>query len=69
MRRAAASWQRDSTPLEVLVAPFIAAGQAFPVVAVAPIIILLLGADLRPKVLIGAVVVFPLLITAVTGAH
>ena len=55
-------------PLEVLVAPFIAASQAIPVVAVAPIIILLLGAGLLPKVLIGAVVVvFPLLITVVTG--
>jgi hypothetical protein len=54
-------------PLEVLVAPFIAASQAIPVVAVAPIIILLLRAGLRPKVLIGAVVVFPLLITVVTG--
>jgi NitT/TauT family transport system permease protein len=55
-------------PLEVLVAPFLAASQAIPVVAVAPIIILLLGAGLRPKVLICAVVVvFPLLITVVTG--
>ena len=55
-------------PLEVLVAPFIAASQAVPVVAVAPIIILLLGAGLLPKVLICAVVVvFPLLITVVTG--
>ena len=55
-------------PLEVLAAPFIAASQAVPVVAVAPIIILLLGAGLLPKVLIGAVVVvFPLLITVVTG--
>ena len=44
-------------PLEVLVAPFIAASQAIPVVAVAPIIILLLGAGLLPKVLICAVVV------------
>jgi NitT/TauT family transport system permease protein len=55
-------------PLEVLVAPFLAASQAIPVVAVAPIIILLLGAGLLPKVLICAVVVvFPLLITVVTG--
>ena len=55
-------------PLEALVAPFIAASQAIPAIAIAPIIILLLGTGLLPKVIICAVVViFPLLITAVTG--
>jgi len=55
-------------PLELVAAPFIAASQAAPVVAVAPLIILLFGGGLWPKVIICAVVVvFPLLITAVTG--
>ncbi len=54
--------------LEALAAPFIAASQAIPAVAIAPIVILLLGTGLLPKVVICAVVViFPLLITAVTG--
>lgn len=54
--------------LELLTAPFIATSQAIPVVAVAPIVILLLGTGLLPKVVICAViVVFPLLITTVTG--
>src|SRR5918911_610943 len=41
-------------PLEVLVAPFIATSQAIPVVAVAPLIIFLLGGRLLPQGLIGA---------------
>jgi len=55
-------------PLEALAAPFIAASQAVPVVAVAPLLILLLGGGLWSKTVICAVVVvFPLLITVVTG--
>jgi len=55
-------------PLEALAAPFIAASQAVPVVAVAPLLILLLGGGLWSKTIICAVVVvFPLLITVVTG--
>ena len=55
-------------PLELVAAPFIAASQAVPVVAVAPLIILLFGGGLWPKAIICAVVVvFPLLITVVTG--
>ena len=54
--------------LEVLAAPFLATSQAVPVVAVAPIVILLLGTGLAPKVVICAViVVFPLLVTTITG--
>lgn len=55
-------------PLELIAAPFVAASQAVPVVAVAPLIILLLGTGLRAKVAICAVVVvFPLLIATITG--
>jgi NitT/TauT family transport system permease protein len=55
-------------PLELLVTPFVAASQGVPVVAIAPIIILLLGSGTWPKVAISAsVAVFPLLITTVTG--
>ena len=55
-------------PLELLVAPFIAASQGVPAVAVAPIVILLLGSGLWPKLVICAVVVvFPLLVATVTG--
>ncbi len=54
--------------LEVLAAPAIAASQAVPAVAVAPILITLFGVGLLPKVLVCAVVVvFPLLINTVTG--
>lgn len=57
-----------SRRLEILVAPSISASQAVPIVAIAPIIILLLGTGILPKVVICAVVVvFPLLITTVTG--
>lgn len=55
-------------PLELLAAPFIGASQGIPVVAVAPIIILLVRAQLPRTVLICAVVVFfPLLINTITG--
>ncbi|PZS09729.1 MAG: ABC transporter permease [Chloroflexi bacterium] len=55
-------------PLELLVAPFVAASQGVPAVAIAPIVILLLGSGLWPKVVIcAAVVLFPLLVTTVTG--
>lgn len=54
--------------LEMLAAPFIAASQAIPVVAIAPLIILLFGGGLLPHIIVSAVVVvFPLLVTAVTG--
>ena len=55
-------------PLEILLAPFVAASQAVPAVAIAPIIILLLRTGLLSKVVVCTViVVFPLLITTVTG--
>lgn len=49
-------------------APLIAASQALPVVAVAPIIILWFGTGLLPKVLICALIVFfPVLVTWTVG--
>lgn len=44
--------------LERILAPQLAATQAIPIVAVAPLIILWFGADLRAKVLIAALVTF-----------
>lgn len=44
--------------LERVVAPQIAATQAVPIVAIAPLIVLWIGADLRAKILIAALVTF-----------
>ncbi|HEU4322538.1 MAG TPA: ABC transporter permease [Roseiflexaceae bacterium] len=44
--------------LERIVAPQLAATQAIPIVAVAPLIILWVGADLRAKILVAALVTF-----------
>lgn len=49
-------------------APLIAASQALPIVAIAPIILLWFGTGLRPKVLICALIVFfPVLVTWAVG--
>ena len=54
--------------LDRALAPLIAASQALPVVAVAPIIILWFGTELLPKVLICALIVFfPVLVTWTVG--
>jgi NitT/TauT family transport system permease protein len=54
--------------LDLLLTPFVAAAQGVPAVAVAPIILLVLSGNLLPKVVICAtVVIFPLLVTMVTG--
>jgi NitT/TauT family transport system permease protein len=54
--------------LDRALAPLIAASQALPVVAVAPIIILWFGTGLLPKVLICALIVFfPVLVTWTVG--
>jgi len=57
------------TPLlERFFAPLIAASQAVPAVAVAPLLLLWLGNGALPKVLVCAVIVlFPLLVSTVTG--
>lgn len=54
--------------LERLAAPYIAASQALPVVAIAPILMLWLGFGLLPKVVVAALVVFfPMLINTIGG--
>ncbi len=54
--------------LDRALAPLIAASQALPIVAVAPIIILWFGTGLLPKVLICALIVFfPVLVTWTVG--
>ena len=54
--------------LERIVSPYIAASQALPVVAIAPILLLWLGVGLLPKVVVAAVVVFfPILVNTIGG--
>ncbi|HEY8596787.1 MAG TPA: ABC transporter permease [Thermomicrobiales bacterium] len=54
--------------LERLVSPYIAASQALPIVAIAPILLLWLGFGLLPKVIVAAIVVFfPMLINTIGG--
>jgi NitT/TauT family transport system permease protein len=54
--------------LDRAIAPVVAASQALPVVAIAPIIILWFGTGLLPKVLICALIVFfPVLVTWTVG--
>jgi len=54
--------------LERLAAPYIAASQALPIVAIAPILLLWLGFGLLPKVVVAALVVFfPMLINTIGG--
>ncbi len=54
--------------LDRAIAPFIAASQALPVVAIAPIIIVWFGTGLQPKVIICALIVFfPVLVTWAVG--
>jgi NitT/TauT family transport system permease protein len=54
--------------LERVASPYIAASQALPVVAIAPILLLWLGFGLLPKVVVAAIVVFfPMLINTIGG--
>ena len=54
--------------IERLVSPYIAASQALPVVAIAPLLLLWLGFGLLPKVVVAALVVFfPMLINTIGG--
>lgn len=55
---------------ERFLAPLIAASQAVPAVAVAPLLLLWLGNGLLPKVAVcAAIVVFPLLVTTITAVR
>lgn len=57
-----------SPTFEQLVAPYVVASQATPIVAVAPLIVLWFGAGLLSKVLVCALVVFfPMLVNTVVG--
>ena len=57
-----------SPALERLLAPYIVASQAVPIVAVAPLLVIWFGAALTSKVLICALIVFfPVLINTVVG--
>lgn len=54
--------------LERILAPQLAASQAVPVVAIAPLIILWVGADIRSKILVAALVTFfPILSSAIVA--
>jgi NitT/TauT family transport system permease protein len=54
--------------LERVLAPYLAASQAVPVVAVAPLIVLWVGTDLRAKMLVAALITFfPILISTVVA--
>lgn len=54
--------------LERLAAPYIAASQALPVIAIAPLVLLWFGFGLLPKVLIAALVVFfPIVVNTIAG--
>ena len=54
--------------LERLTAPYVAASQALPVIAIAPLLLLWFGFGLLPKVIVAALVVFfPMLINTIGG--
>ncbi len=54
--------------LERLLAPYIAASQALPIVAIAPLLVLWFGFGLLPKVLVCAIIVFfPITVSVVSG--
>jgi NitT/TauT family transport system permease protein len=57
-----------SRALDAVLSPYIAASQATPVVALAPLFVVWFGLGLLPKVIICAlIVVFPIIITTQTG--
>jgi len=57
-----------SNLLDELAAPYLAASQAMPVIAFAPLLVTWLGVGLAPKVIICALIVFfPILINTVVG--
>ncbi len=55
-------------PLERLLSPYIAASQALPIVAIAPLLVLWFGFGLLPKVLVCAIIVFfPITVSVISG--
>ncbi|HOU44741.1 MAG TPA: ABC transporter permease [Anaerolineaceae bacterium] len=61
-------WLARSRLLEQIVAPYLVASQAIPIVAIAPLIIIWFKPGLFPKVLICALTVFfPILVNTVVG--
>ncbi|MBN2147665.1 MAG: ABC transporter permease [Anaerolineales bacterium] len=57
-----------SLPLERLLAPYIVASQAIPVVAIAPLLVIWFGPGIFSKVLICALIVFfPVLVNTIVG--
>jgi NitT/TauT family transport system permease protein len=55
-------------PLERIFAPLLAASQAIPIVAIAPLLVLLVEPGLRVKIIVSAVIaVFPLTVNTVTA--
>jgi len=57
-------------PLEMVVAPYVAASQAMPMIAFAPLLITLLGIGLLPKGLIAALIIFfPVLVNTVVAVR
>jgi NitT/TauT family transport system permease protein len=57
-----------SRALERLVAPYLVASQAIPVVAIAPLLVIWFGAGATSKVLLSAMIVFfPILVSTVAG--
>jgi NitT/TauT family transport system permease protein len=54
--------------LEVAVTPYLAASQAMPVVAVAPLLLVWVGLGLKPKVIVAALIAFfPIMTTMASG--
>lgn len=57
-------------PLEMVVAPWVAASQAMPMIAFAPLLITLLGIGLLPKALIAALIIFfPVLVNTAVAVR
>jgi NitT/TauT family transport system permease protein len=56
--------------LEMVVSPYVAASQAMPMIAFAPLLITVFGIGLLPKVLIAALIIFfPVLVNTVTAVR
>lgn len=59
-----------STELERILAPYIVASQAIPIVAIAPLLIIWFGPGMLSKVLVSALIVFfPVLVNTIVGVR